>query len=212
MLFRSPSWIETFNFMSKMAKDDDKYLPNTYLQYYLYPKRIFSHENPEHTRANEVMEGHELKTFNMLREVIANDALKGTVHEPKILGFGGHAEYIVDLAYALSHNTKDLFLCMVENDGIISNFSQGAMVEVPCIATSNGLEPLNVGEIPSFQKGLLETQFAYEKLTVDACLEGSYHKAWQALTLNRCVNDMEVAKRILDEYIEANQAYWPELN
>ena len=32
-----------------------------------------------------------------------------------------------------------------------------------------------------------------------------------ALTLNRCVNDTDVAKAILDDYIEVNKEYWPEL-
>lgn len=206
------SWMATFKFMSKMIQDYEDYLPNTYLQYYLYPKHMVAHENPNYTRANEVMDGPEKKTFAMLDEVEAAGKLKGTKHEPKADELtDGHAGYIVDLATAIANNTGDVFLCMTENTGIISNLTEGMMVEVPCHVGINGVEPLNVGEIPTFQKGLLENQFAYEKLTVDACLEGSYKKAWNALTLNRCVNDTDVAKAILDDYIEVNKGYWPEL-
>lgn len=205
------SWLETFKFMSKMVRDYKGTMPNTYLQYYLYPDHMFSIENPEYTRANEVMDGNEKLTFEMLDEVIAAGKLRGTKHEPKENVTDGHATYIVDLAYAISHNTDEIFLCMTENTGIISNLSEGAMVEVPCHVGINGVQPLNIGEIPTFQKGLLENQYAYEKLTVDACLEGSYDKAWNALTLNRCVNDTDVAKAILDDYIEVNKEYWPEL-
>lgn len=206
------SWMDTFKFMSKMIQDYEDYLPNTYLQYYLYPKHIVEHENPNYTRANEVMDGPEKKTFAMLDEVIAEGKLKGTKYEPKPDELAdGHAGYIVDLATAIANNTGDVFLCMTENTGIISNLTEGMMVEVPCHVGINGVEPLNIGEIPTFQKGLLENQFAYEKLTVDACLEGSYKKAWNALTLNRCVNDTDVAKAILDDYIEVNKEYWPEL-
>lgn len=206
------SWMDTFKFMSKMIQDYEDYLPNTYLQYYLYPKHIVEHEDPNYTRANEVMDGPEKKTFAMLDEVIAEGKLKGTKYEPKPDELAdGHAGYIVDLATAIANNTGDVFLCMTENTGIISNLTEGMMVEVPCHVGINGVEPLNIGEIPIFQKGLLENQFAYEKLTVDACLEGSYKKAWNALTLNRCVNDTDVAKAILDDYIEVNKEYWPEL-
>lgn len=205
------SWMETFSFMSTMIADYDDYLPNTYLQYYLYPDHMVSVENPNYTRANEVMDGNERLTFEMLDEVIAANALRGTKHEPKGGSHDGHAGYIVDLATAIANNTHDVFLCMTENTGIISNLTQGMMVEVPCHVGINGLEPLNVGEIPTFQKGLLENQYAYEKLTVDACLEGSFKKAWQALTLNRCVNDTQVAKAILDDYVVANKDYWPTL-
>lgn len=192
-------------------KTGEDFLPNTYLQYYLYPDHMVSIENPDYTRANEVMDGNEKITFEMLDKVAAAGKLKGTEYEPKGGMADGHAGYIVDLAYAISHNTDEVFLCMTENHGIISNLTEGMMVEVPCHVGINGVEPLNVGEIPTFQKGLLENQFAYEKLTVDACLEGSYKKAWNALTLNRCVNDTQVAKAILDDYIEANKEYWPEL-
>lgn len=208
------SWRETFRFMRKLVREcSDGMLPNTYLQYYLYRDHMLSGENPEHTRADEVMEGHERQIFQMVEEVIKAGSLANTKYAFTLdsLKDDDHATYIVDLAFALSHNTHDVFLCMTENEGVIPNFSQGAMVEVPCVVGSNGVEPLNVGEIPAFQKGLLECQFAYEKLTVDACLEGSYRKALDALTLNRLVGDTDCARALLDDYIDANAGYWPEL-
>ena len=38
-----------------------------------------------------------------------------------------------------------------------------------------------------------------------------YH-LWQALIMNRIVPSASVAKELLDDYIEANKGYWPELN
>jgi len=209
--FMDESWLETFRFMSKMISDSSEYLPNTYLQYYLYPATIVKKENPEYTRANEVMDGNEKQVHQMLDEVIAAGKLEGTKYEPKEDGLDGHAGYIVDLAYAISHNTNEIFLCINENKGTIENLDSGMMLEVPCRVGSNGVEPLVVGPVGAFYKGLLENQYAYEKLTVDACLEGSYNKAWQALTLNRTVVDMDTAKALLDDFIIANKGYWPEL-
>ncbi len=34
---------------------------------------------------------------------------------------------------------------------------------------------------------------------------------WQAISMSRTVPSVEVAKKILDELIEANKKYWPEL-
>ena len=56
-----------------------------------------------------------------------------------------------------------------------------------------------------------EGQYAYEHLTVDSYFEGSYKKALQALTLNRTLVDAQKAKAVLDDLIDANQGYWPEL-
>ena len=82
----------------------------------------------------------------------------------------------------------------------------------PCIVGANGPERMCIGEIPWFQKGLIEQQLAVEKLAVEAYFEHSYQKLWQALILSKTMKDADVAKRLLDELIEANKGYWPELN
>jgi maltose-6'-phosphate glucosidase len=46
---------------------------------------------------------------------------------------------------------------------------------------------------------------------VEATIEGSYEKALKAFTLNKTVPSMKVAKEVLDDMIEANEGYWPEL-
>ncbi|ERM45641.1 maltose-6'-phosphate glucosidase malH domain protein [Clostridioides difficile F665] len=54
-------------------------------------------------------------------------------------------------------------------------------------------------------------QLNSEKLIVEAYIENSYEKALQAFTLNKTIPSMNVAKEILDEMIEVNKEYWPEL-
>lgn len=67
------------------------------------------------------------------------------------------------------------------------------------------------GENPPFPKGMIEQQVAVEKLVVDAFEQKSYQKLWQAMTLSKTVPSAAVAKEILDEMIEANGDWWPEL-
>ncbi len=200
------SWQDTYTKARDVYALDPDTLPNTYLQYYLYPDYIVENSNPEYTRANEVMDGREKFVFGECRKVIENQSTEGCK-----LHIDEHASYIVDLARAIAYNTKERMLLIVENNGAISNFDPTAMVEIPCLVGSNGPEPLSIGEIPRFQKGLMEQQVAVEKLVVDAWITRSYQKLWQAFTLSKTVPSAKVAKDILDDLIEANKDYWPEL-
>ena len=200
------SWNDTYAKARDVQALDPDTLPNTYLKYYLFPDYVVQHSNPEHTRANEVMEHREKQVFDACRAITA----AGNSAAGK-LEIDEHASYIVDLAAAIAFNTQERMLLIVPNNGAIHNFDDEAMVKIPCLVGHNGPEPLVVGDIPQFQKGLMSQQVAVEKLVVDAWEQRSYQHLWQAITLSKTVPSASVAKAILDELLEANKAYWPEL-
>lgn len=206
-LLSEDSWLATF----KKAKDvyavDPETMANTYLKYYLYPDYVVAHSNPDYTRANEVMDNREKKVFAECRRITQAQTAKDTT-----IKAGEHAEFIVQLAGALAYNTYERMLLIVRNNGAVANLDKDAMVEVPCLVSKRGYEPLSMGEIPLFQKGMIEQQVAVEKLTVQAYIEKSYQKLWQAFTLSKTVPSASVAKQILDEMLEANKGWWPELH
>ncbi len=204
--YTDDSWHETAKKVKDIVAVDPTMAPSSYLQYYLFPDEMVAHTDPNYTRANQVIDGREKRVFGECAKIEAAGTAKNT--ELKI---GIHALFIVDLATALAFNTHERMLLIVENNGAIENFPADAMVEIPCIVGKDGYEPLSIGRIPTFQKGLMEEQVAVEKLTVDAWMEGSYHKLWQALTLSKTVPSATIAKKILDDLIEANKGYWPEL-
>ncbi|SDC35845.1 Maltose-6-phosphate glucosidase [Pelagirhabdus alkalitolerans] len=200
------SWKSTFTKVKDVYALDPETMPNTYLKYYFYPQDEVEKANAEYTRANEVMDGREKHVFGECNRIAQANTSEGSTLE-----IDEHASYIVDLARAIAYNTQERMLLIVENNGAIENFDPTAMVEVPCIVGSQGPEPLTQGQIPRFQKSLMEQQVGVEKLVVEAWEEGSYQKLWQALTLSKTVPNARVAKELLDDLIEANQEYWPTL-
>lgn len=203
---RDDSWKETFRKVKDLQALTPDELPNTYLKYYYFPDYVVETSDKEFTRANEVMAGREKQVFSTAEKIIEAGSAEGVSFEA-----GAHATFIIDLARAIAYNTKERMLLIVPNNGAISNFTYDAMVEIPCLVGSGGPEPLHIGEIPHFQKGLMEQQVHVEKLVVDAYEEKSYIKMWQALTLSKTVPSAKVAKDLLDALIEANIDYWPEL-
>lgn len=204
-----PSWQETHKKAKDILAVTPDYLPNTYLKYYLYPDYVFEHmkDHPEFTRANEVMQGREKNVFDHARQIIANGSAEGIAFD-----IDAHATFIVDLARAIAFNTHERMVMIVENNGAIANFPDDAMVEVPCIVGTDGPEALAQGQIPAFQQALMFQQVTVEKLVVEAYVENSYQKMWQALTLSKTVPSAQVAKELLDDLIVENGDTWPELH
>lgn len=200
-----PSWVKTYKNIKPLMDYFPEYIPNPYMQYYLMSTDIVDGSNPEHTRANEVMAGREKTLFEAIR------TFEETGEMPEAFHVGVHGIFIVDVAISLAFDRRERHLVIVENNGAIPNIPDDAMVEVPAYITSHGPEPIRVGHIPLFYKGLMEQQLASEKLLVEATIEGSYEKALQAFTLNKTVPSARHAKLILDEMIEANAGFWPDL-
>lgn len=207
VMHSDPSWLHTYANAKHICSAFHDYLPNTYMQYYLLGDEIVRDSDPHHTRANEVMEGREKRIFDAVADYRAGKEVDLT----KFFG-GVHGEFIVDVAMSLAFDLRRRYLVMVENNGAVENLPDDAMVEIPAYITDRGPEPVRVGKIPTFYKGLIEQQEAVEKLVVEAAVEHSYEKALMAFTLSKTVPSLGVAKKILDDMIEANKDYWPELH
>lgn len=200
------SWNHVWKSVYTMLESFPDYLPNTYLTYYLLAKETVEKSNIDRTRANEVMESREKDLFEGVEHYLKTGEIS-----QKAFYAGSHGDWISDLAVAIKNDTKARFLVITENRGTIPNMPYDAMVEVPAYIGKNGPEVIVRGPIPLFQQGLMMQQVNSEKLIVEACVENSYEKALQAFTLNKTVPSMRVAKAILDDMIEANKGYWPEL-
>lgn len=202
----SKAWVHVWEAVYTMLEAFPEYVPNTYLNYYLMSKEAVESSDPNHTRANEVMETREKTLFDGIDHYLKT----GEISE-KAFYAGEHGNWIADLAIALKNDTKQRFLVIVENRGAIPNMPYDAMVEVPAYIGKNGPEVIAQNPIPLFQQGLMMQQVNCEKLLVQGCIEGSYEKVLQAFTLNKTVPSVTVAKEILDDMIVANKEFWPEL-
>ena len=204
---RDASWLHTYAMVQTIMRDFPDYVPNTYLQYYLYPEQVVAQLDPDHTRTEEVRNGREKRVFTQCRQAARQGSTKGlTIAKSEV-----HADMIVEVASSIAFDKGELFIMITRNNGTVSNFHEDAMVETAAHVGANGVTAVPFGKIDVFMKGLMEGQYAYEHLTVDSYFEGSYKKALQALTLNRTLVDAQKAKAVLDDLIDANQNYWPEL-
>lgn len=101
----------------------------------------------------------------------------------------------------------------VRNFGLIDNLPEGCCVEVPVLASRNGLEPIRVGEMPEHLALLNNISARIEELAVEGAISGDPQKIYQACyfdPLCSAVLSLEEIQRLVREMFEANREFLPQ--
>lgn len=96
------------------------------------------------------------------------------------------------------------------NIGQIANLPLGAIVETPGILSGMGAQPVAVGALPEGVAELLRRELTVAKLCVDASVAGDRQLALQCLLLDPVITDLDLARLILEDYLEAYRQYLPQ--
>jgi 6-phospho-beta-glucosidase len=99
----------------------------------------------------------------------------------------------------------------VPNRGALPGMADDDVVEVTCHVGNGVIRPIALGPLPDHALGLMKSVKAYERLTIQAAVEGSYTLALKALALHPLVPAYETARTILDDYIAQHGDYFPTL-
>lgn len=201
---RSKSWLDTYVRVNKYMQYIDEYIPTTYLQYYMFPDEIAAESDPDYTRADEARDSREKEVFAACAQAVGRE----TIDRSQMLTNSVFGNLMVEVAESIAYDLNQEFIVMVRNEGIIDNFEADAIVEVAGVIGKDGAKGYPYGPIKPYYKGLMEGQYAYELLTVEAFMEQDYTKALEALILNRTVVNPEKAKAVLDDLMEVNRDYW----
>lgn len=183
------------------------FIPSPYLKYFylesdMLKEEVEKYETAGTTRADEVKEV-ESTLFNKYRDVNLNE-------KPEELSKRGGALYseaAVSLMNSIWNDASDIHVVNTPNRGCIPDLPEDAVIETNCIISRSGAEPLVYGPLPDAVKGLVQQVKAYERLTVEAAVQGSKNKAILALVNNPLVLDVNKALAIFNDILQANAAY-----
>jgi alpha-galactosidase len=98
----------------------------------------------------------------------------------------------------------------VPNDGYITNLPANSIVEVPGFIDKTGVHGEKIGELPEAVAELCRRDIKIAEMTVDAVYHGDKNLALQVLTLDPMIDDLEVAKNMLVEFLETQKEYLPQ--
>lgn len=167
-----------------------------------------------HDQATKPWEKYNLKlqtwSMNLIRRADAKAKAKGMAEGTLPLDELRHvpSEGTTEIMEAITFNDNHYHLAVnLPNDGYISNLPDGAIVEVPAIINSYGIQGVAMGALPEAIAELCRREVALTSRVVEASVSGNRTHALQAMLLDPNINDIDTARAILNDFI-TEQAEW----
>lgn len=121
-------------------------------------------------------------------------------------------EYAAGIIHGVVTGTPGLIYGNVPNNGLISNLPADAVVEVPCHVDRNGIQPTQIGEIPSHLASIMQMSINVQRQTVRAAVTGKREHIYHAAMLDPHTGaelDLDQIWKLCDALIEAHGNWLP---
>lgn len=121
---------------------------------------------------------------------------------------GEYAAHIFNACFG--DETPFLFNGNIINDGCIPNLPAETCVEIPVLATRDGLKKMYVGNLPDHIAILVNTTAGIENLVVEACMERNKEKVIHAVQMDplcSAVCSLQEIREMCEELFEAEKEY-----
>lgn len=183
-------------------------IPCPYHNYY-FKKNIMLNEELEQLKAGNIRAQTVKKIEAELFEEYKDENLD--VKPPHLEKRGGayYSDAACSLIDSIYNDKRDIQTVDIRNNGTIYGIDDDSAVEVSAVITKNGPLPLSIGKLPVAVNGLVQHIKSFERITIEAAVEGSYEKAILALGINPLTPSDTVAKAVVDELLEAHKPYLP---
>lgn len=186
-------------------------IPCPYHRYFWQTRTMLEDEladaDSKGTRAEQVM-----KVEASLFKLYTDPNLDKKPEELSQRGGSYYSEVAVQLINALHNNLGIEMVVNTANHGAIQGLPDDAVIETNCLIDALGAHPLAFGKLPPLMNGLTQQVKDFERLTIDAAVDGDKQKALLALVANPLVADVNLASALVDEVLTINKAWLPQFS
>jgi alpha-galactosidase len=147
---------------------------------------------------------------NAERRAEADREMKALAYGDALVPFERSNEFFSRILNACETNVPYTFNGNVPNTGLISNFPNNAVVEVPILADAMGLHPCHVGALPPALAALNSSNLYVQELAVKGFIEKNREYIYQALQvdpLTASLLPLDKIREMTDEMFAADAGY-----
>lgn len=184
-------------------------IPCPYLSYYFFRKDQLDHQLDQFKK-HDVRAEHVKEVERELFDLYKDPDLAVKPKQLEQRGGAYYSDAACSLIESIYNDRGDIQYVNVLNKDTISNFPEDAVIECAAKITKEGPKPVKVGDAPYSILGTITNIKAFEKMTVQAAVEGNRDLAIAALTMNPLVPSEALAIEVFDRLLEAHKDYLPQ--
>jgi alpha-galactosidase len=154
----------------------------------------------------EILEWGEERYQRMRREAEDEEPLDREIFDRS----SGDQEELIDILRSIMFDGRRISSVNVPNSGYVPNLPEGAVLEIPGVATARGLRPVSVPDFPETLAAIVERRLASVTLTIEAALRGDRGLVVEALLADGAVQDPDTAANLADSYLATQAQYLPQ--
>nr|WP_318384473.1 6-phospho-beta-glucosidase [uncultured Enterobacter sp.] len=185
------------------------FYPLSYLKYFWLNREMVEKEIAELRKGGT--RGEQSKVIEKrLLEIYNNPALTEKPSELESRGGAWYSDTACSIISSIYNNKKEIHVVNTVNNGTTRDLPDSSVIETNAVIDKQGAHTLTYGPLPARIRGLIQSVKAYEELTVEAAVTGNYHTALLALASHPLMPSVDIAEKILQDYLAANRNYLPQ--
>jgi 6-phospho-beta-glucosidase len=177
-------------------------VPSYYLRYFYAHDVVLKEQLGSPTRAEAVME-----VEKSLLKLYADPHMDTKPVELEKRGGAYYSEAAVDLIASLKSNRGDVQVVNLFNNGSLPFLPDDHVIEVSATVGSNGVTALPIAPLPADLAGLIGDVAGYERLALDAAINGGRDRVLRAMLAHPLVRQYDRAEKLTDLLLAANSKH-----
>ncbi|GAB3032724.1 6-phospho-beta-glucosidase [Parafrigoribacterium mesophilum] len=177
-------------------------VPSYYLRYFYAHDSVLTEQLGSRTRAEAVME-----VEHTLLDLYADPTVNTKPEALKKRGGAFYSEAAVDLIASLRGDRGDVQVVNLRNNGAMPFLPDDHTIEVSATISADGVHALPIDPLPDDLAGLIGHVAAYERLALDAAVNGGRERVLRAMLAHPLVGQYDRAEKLTDLLLAENRKH-----
>ena len=180
------------------------FIPNNYLQYYYTRSRLADRLQTKKCRSEVVKEIDKelIESYKTAEEIPAELSKRG--------GYG-YSRIVVEIMASIAADLKNIHYAVIRNGNTLPELPEDAFVEVPVIAKKEGLFPISCGPMPKVARSVAIALKDYDQIAIEGAMKRDKQLLLNAMIVHPLIADYDIAIPLLEDILEINKDYIPEI-